>query len=85
MLLVIHVHCVSKMIPFLSFFFGERNIFRFWPQGHYKDDIETEMWKRSEMDLHSIQEGEEEEESDRKYSSDITLCVNPDFKTNSPE
>ncbi|XP_041795581.1 lymphatic vessel endothelial hyaluronic receptor 1b isoform X2 [Chelmon rostratus] len=64
------------------------NIFTFWPQGQQKDDTETEMWKHtdSEMDLHS-QEGEEEEEeeSDRKYSSDITLCVNPDMKINSSE
>ncbi|KAK9516255.1 hypothetical protein VZT92_024196 [Zoarces viviparus] len=59
------------------------NIFTFWSREQQKDDIETEMWKHSdsEMDLH---EGEEEE-SDRKYSSDITLCVNPDFKTNSSE
>ncbi|XP_073328980.1 lymphatic vessel endothelial hyaluronic receptor 1b [Pagrus major] len=60
------------------------NIFTFWPQGQQKDDIETEMWKHtdSEMDLQSQHEGEEEEE-DRKYSSDITLCVNPDMKTHS--
>lgn len=66
-------------------FFWKRNIFTFWPQGQQKDDIETEMWKHndSEMDLYSQHEGEEEEEeSDRKYSSDITLCVNPHFKTN---
>ncbi|XP_070687545.1 lymphatic vessel endothelial hyaluronic receptor 1b [Pempheris klunzingeri] len=52
------------------------NIFTFLTQGQQKDDIETEMWKHtgSEMDLHSQHEGEEEE-SDRKYSSDITLCV----------
>ncbi|XP_076590134.1 lymphatic vessel endothelial hyaluronic receptor 1b [Chaetodon auriga] len=67
------------------------NIFTLWPRGQQKDDIETEMWKHtdSEMDLHSQHEGEEEEEeeedSDRKYSSDITLCVNPDRKTNSSE
>ncbi|XP_065812787.1 lymphatic vessel endothelial hyaluronic receptor 1b isoform X1 [Labrus bergylta] len=64
------------------------NIFTFWSQTQQKDDIETEMWKHtsSEMDLHSLQDGEEEdEESDRKYSSDITLCVNPDTKTNSSE
>ncbi|XP_054476656.1 lymphatic vessel endothelial hyaluronic receptor 1b [Anoplopoma fimbria] len=62
------------------------NIFTSWSQGPQKDDIETEMWKHSdsETDLHSLHEGEEEE-SDRKYSSDITLCVNPDFKTNSSE
>ncbi|XP_070764264.1 lymphatic vessel endothelial hyaluronic receptor 1b [Enoplosus armatus] len=57
------------------------NIFTSWSQGQQKDDIETEMWKHtdSEMDLHSQHEGEEEEDSDRKYSSDITLCVNPDL------
>ncbi|XP_042352186.1 lymphatic vessel endothelial hyaluronic receptor 1b isoform X2 [Plectropomus leopardus] len=62
------------------------NIFTMWSQGLQKDDIETEMWKHadSETDLHSQHEGEEEE-SDRKYSSDITLCVNPDIKTNSSE
>ncbi|XP_036962928.1 lymphatic vessel endothelial hyaluronic receptor 1b isoform X1 [Acanthopagrus latus] len=62
------------------------NIFTFWPQGQQKDDIETEMWKHtdSEMDLQSQHEGEEEEE-DRKYSSDITLCVNPDMRTRSFE
>ncbi|TKS73905.1 Lymphatic vessel endothelial hyaluronic acid receptor 1 [Collichthys lucidus] len=55
------------------------NLFSFWPQGQQKDDTETEMWKHtdSEMDLHSQYEGEEE--SDRMYSSDITLCVNPDI------
>lgn len=58
-------------------FFWKRNLFSFWPQGQQKDDTETEMWKHtdSEMDLHSQYEGEEE--SDRMYSSDITLCVNP--------
>ncbi|XP_051238891.1 lymphatic vessel endothelial hyaluronic receptor 1b isoform X2 [Dicentrarchus labrax] len=63
------------------------NIFTFWPQGQQKDDIETEMWKHtdSEMDLHCQHEDDEEEELDRKYSSDITLCVNPDMKTNSSE
>ncbi|XP_068594977.1 lymphatic vessel endothelial hyaluronic receptor 1b [Brachionichthys hirsutus] len=46
-----------------------------WNQGQQPDDIETEMWKNtdSEMDLHSQHE---EEELDRKYSSDITLCEN---------
>ncbi|XP_068560635.1 LOW QUALITY PROTEIN: lymphatic vessel endothelial hyaluronic receptor 1b [Cebidichthys violaceus] len=65
------------------------NIFTFRSQEPQKDDIETEMWKQtdSEVDLHSQHEGEDEEddEEDRKYSSDITLCVNPDFKTNSSE
>ncbi|XP_074490456.1 lymphatic vessel endothelial hyaluronic receptor 1b [Sebastes fasciatus] len=62
------------------------NIFTFWCQGQQKDDTETEMWKHtdSEMDLHSQHEGQEDE-SDRKYSSEITLCVNPDTKTNSSE
>ncbi|XP_078139163.1 lymphatic vessel endothelial hyaluronic receptor 1b [Centroberyx gerrardi] len=60
------------------------SIFPFWSR-QQKDDIETEMWKHtdSEMDLHSRHEGEEE--ADRKYSSDVTLCVNPDIKTNSSE
>lgn len=45
------------------------------------------MWKHtdSEMDLHAQierEEEEEEEELDRKYSSDIMLCVNPHFQTN---
>lgn len=43
------------------------------------------MWKHndSEMDLHSQpDEDDGEEESDRKYSSDITLCVNPTFRSN---
>ncbi len=45
------------------------------------------MWKHadSEVDLRSQHEEEEEEELDRKYSSDITLCVNPDMKINSSE
>nr|XP_019934382.1 PREDICTED: lymphatic vessel endothelial hyaluronic acid receptor 1-like [Paralichthys olivaceus] len=62
----------------------------FWSLGQQKDDIETEMWKHtdSEMDLHSQHGAEEEddyEEPDRKYSSDITLCVNPDIKNNLSE
>ncbi|KAM3610043.1 uncharacterized protein V6R79_024366 [Siganus canaliculatus] len=66
------------------------NIFSCWPQRPQKDDTETEMWKHadSEMDLHSQHEGdedEEEDESDRKYSSEITLCVNPDTKAYSSE
>ncbi|XP_058501989.1 lymphatic vessel endothelial hyaluronic receptor 1b [Solea solea] len=61
------------------------NIFTIWSMGQQKDDTETEMWKHtdSEMDLHSQHGAEEDdayEESDRKYSSDITLCVNPDIK-----
>ncbi|XP_034541057.1 lymphatic vessel endothelial hyaluronic receptor 1b, partial [Notolabrus celidotus] len=62
------------------------NIFTFWAQAQQKEDMETEMWKHtdSEMDLHSQHDGGEEE-SDRKYSSDITLCVNPDIKVNSSE
>ncbi|KAM6926616.1 lymphatic vessel endothelial hyaluronic receptor 1b [Lycodopsis pacificus] len=64
-------------------FYCKLNIFTSWSREPQKDDAETEMWKRShsEMDLHEA----EESESDRKYSSDITLCVNPDFKTNSSE
>ncbi|XP_041652122.1 lymphatic vessel endothelial hyaluronic receptor 1b [Cheilinus undulatus] len=64
------------------------NIFTFWSEPQQKDDIETQMWKHnhSEMDLHSLHEGEaEDEELARTYSSDITLCVNPDLKTNSLE
>ncbi|XP_074534363.1 lymphatic vessel endothelial hyaluronic receptor 1b [Halichoeres trimaculatus] len=63
------------------------NILAFWSQVQQKEDMETEMWKHvdSEMDLHSPPDGGEEEESDRKYSSDITLCVNPDIKLNSSE
>lgn len=49
-----------------------------------KDDPETDMWKHAvgEMDLRQ-QRGpgdEEEEESERKYSSEITLVVNPRIK-----
>ncbi|GAA6215345.1 lymphatic vessel endothelial hyaluronic acid receptor 1-like [Lates japonicus] len=66
------------------------NIFTFWSLGQQKDDTETEMWKHtdSEMDLHSqhgAEEDDEYDESDRKYSSDITLCVNPNIKTHSLE
>ncbi|KAM4619149.1 lymphatic vessel endothelial hyaluronic receptor 1b [Polymixia lowei] len=63
----------------------KRSVFPFWSRRQQKDDIETEMWKHtdSEMDLQSHQD--EEEETDRKYSSDVTLCVNPDIKTNSSE
>lgn len=66
--------------------FAKRNIFTLWPQGQQKDDSETEMWKHtgSEMDVHSHEE-EKEDESDRKYSSDFTLCVNQVFKANSSE
>lgn len=67
-----------------SLLFRKRNIFTFWPQGQQRDDTETEMWKHtdSETDLQAQIEGDEEEELDRKYSSDIMLCVNPRFKTN---
>ncbi|XP_022601994.1 lymphatic vessel endothelial hyaluronic acid receptor 1-like [Seriola dumerili] len=66
------------------------NIFTFWSPGQHKDDTETEMWKHndSETDLHSQQGAEEDDEyevSDRKYSSDITLFVNPDIKTDYSE
>ncbi|XP_040018148.2 lymphatic vessel endothelial hyaluronic receptor 1b isoform X1 [Gasterosteus aculeatus] len=62
------------------------NVFTYWPRGPQRDDTETEMWKHGdgETDLYSGHEGEEEE-SDRKYSSDITLCVNPDFRTNTSQ
>ncbi|KAK2842691.1 hypothetical protein Q5P01_012891 [Channa striata] len=58
----------------------KRKTFTCWSQGQQKDDVETEMWKHidSETDLHSQ---DEEEQSDRMYSSDITLCVNPNFIT----
>lgn len=57
-------------------------------EGQQMDDIETEMWKHtgSELDLQNqpgTEEDEEEEESQRKYSSDITLCVNPTITANS--
>ncbi|XP_024117670.1 CD44 antigen [Oryzias melastigma] len=49
-----------------------------------KDDEETEMWKspNSEMDLQSehgaeLELGEEELQLHRKFSSQMTLCVNP--------
>ena len=73
---------------FLRLFGQKRNVFRFWPPGQQKDDIETEMWKRddSEMDLHGLHDGEEEEEeSYRRYSRDITLCVHPNFRGSSSE
>ncbi|KAM9854836.1 lymphatic vessel endothelial hyaluronic receptor 1b [Aulostomus maculatus] len=62
-----------------------------WSQ-RQMEDMETEMWKQtdSEMDLHH-QHGEEEEEeedgeeTDRKYSSDIMLCMHPDMRTNASE
>lgn len=58
------------------------NIFSFWPAGRLKDDVETEMWEHddSETDLQS--RPEEEDEEDRKYSGDVTLCVNPNFTSN---
>ncbi|XP_018540768.1 lymphatic vessel endothelial hyaluronic acid receptor 1 [Lates calcarifer] len=66
------------------------NSFTFCSPGQQNDDTETEMWKHtdSEMDLHSqhgAEEDDEYDESDRKYSSDITLCVNPNIKTHSLE
>ncbi|XP_023266702.1 lymphatic vessel endothelial hyaluronic acid receptor 1-like [Seriola lalandi dorsalis] len=64
------------------------NIFTFWSAGQQKDDTETEMWKHndSEMDLQQgAEEDDEYEVSDRKYSSDITLFVNPDMKTDYSE
>ncbi|XP_077453043.1 lymphatic vessel endothelial hyaluronic receptor 1b isoform X2 [Stigmatopora argus] len=51
------------------------------------DDLEAEMWKPtdSRTDLHDQlkedhEEEEEEEQRDAKYSSDIMLCVNPQFR-----
>ncbi|XP_037307832.2 lymphatic vessel endothelial hyaluronic receptor 1b [Pungitius pungitius] len=62
------------------------DVFTYWTRGTLRDDTETEMWKHgdSETDLYGGREGGEEE-SDRKYSSDITLCVNPVFRTNSSQ
>ncbi|KAM7397168.1 hypothetical protein PAMP_020161 [Pampus punctatissimus] len=71
---------------------GKGNIFPFWSQGQQKDDIETEMWKQtgSELDLqspHGAEEEEEdnEEETDRKYSGDVMMFMNPDVKTDLSE
>ena len=74
--------CVSNMVCVSSPMFLKRSIFPLWSR-QQKDDIETEMWKHSdsELDLHSQHEGEEE--ADRKSSSDVTLCVNPEVKINS--
>ncbi|XP_077566880.1 lymphatic vessel endothelial hyaluronic receptor 1b [Stigmatopora nigra] len=51
------------------------------------DDVEAEMWKPTDSptDLHDQLkedhgEEEEEEQRDAKYSSDIMLCVNPQFR-----
>lgn len=65
-------------------FIRRRNVSTLWNAEQQLDDIEAEMWKHtdSEMDLHSHHD-EGEEDLDRKYSSDITLCVNSDIKTNS--
>ncbi|XP_068169560.1 lymphatic vessel endothelial hyaluronic receptor 1b isoform X2 [Antennarius striatus] len=61
----------------LVWFFRLRGTSSLWNQEQQMDDIETEMWKNSgsETDLHSQHGEEEEEELDRKYSSDVTLCV----------
>ncbi|KAM4572990.1 lymphatic vessel endothelial hyaluronic receptor 1b [Odontesthes bonariensis] len=59
-----------------------------WCHRQQKDDIETEMWKHSEMDLHGehgVEEDHDEEEPDQKYSSDIMLCKKPHIKANSSE
>ncbi|XP_069574753.1 lymphatic vessel endothelial hyaluronic receptor 1b [Brachyistius frenatus] len=63
---------------------------RCWSERQQRDDVETEMWKHtdSETDLHSQHgaEGDDDhDQADRKYSSDITLCVNPDIKAHSLE
>ncbi|KAL6106281.1 uncharacterized protein ACO6RY_10190 [Pungitius sinensis] len=62
------------------------DVFTYWTRGTLRDDTETEMWKHadSETDLYGGREGGDEE-SDRKYSSDITLCVNPVFRTSSSQ
>ncbi|XP_056138572.1 lymphatic vessel endothelial hyaluronic acid receptor 1-like [Lampris incognitus] len=64
----------------------KRRVFPFWPRGQQKDDTETEMWKQtdSEMDLHSHRGGEEED-TDKKYCSNGTLCAYPDIQTNSAQ
>ncbi|XP_068458499.1 lymphatic vessel endothelial hyaluronic receptor 1b [Clinocottus analis] len=68
------------------------NIFSFGSRVLQKDDVETEMRKHADGEVQSPHEGGrggggggEEEEEDRKYSSDVTLCVTPDFKTNPSE
>lgn len=52
------------------------------------DDAATEMWKHtnsySDLETQHV-EDDDYEESDRKYSSDITLCVNPDHETKCSE
>lgn len=40
-----------------------------WCKAPQKDNMETEMWKQTSR--------EEEEEEEWKYSSEVTLCVNP--------
>ncbi|XP_047452738.1 lymphatic vessel endothelial hyaluronic receptor 1b [Mugil cephalus] len=62
------------------------NMFRSWPKRQLMDDIQTEMWMHT--DCEDSQHGAEEEEDDenesyRKYSSEITLCVNPNINANS--
>ncbi|XP_054633732.1 lymphatic vessel endothelial hyaluronic receptor 1b isoform X2 [Dunckerocampus dactyliophorus] len=49
------------------------------PQG---DDMEAKMWKHTDLHQHHLEDNEEEEEEaeDRKYSSDIMLCVNPQMR-----
>nr|XP_057930620.1 lymphatic vessel endothelial hyaluronic receptor 1b isoform X2 [Doryrhamphus excisus] len=48
------------------------------PQG---DDMEAKMWKHIDLNQHHLEDNEEEEETeDRKYSSDIMLCVNPQMR-----
>ncbi|XP_017293922.1 lymphatic vessel endothelial hyaluronic receptor 1b isoform X2 [Kryptolebias marmoratus] len=49
-----------------------------------KDDMETEMWRNPNCEPEA-EEGLDEEEQDPKYSSDLTLCVNPYFKVNSSD
>ncbi|RVE71307.1 hypothetical protein OJAV_G00050630 [Oryzias javanicus] len=60
-----------------------------WYQ-HQEDDAETEMWKNSEMDLQSelgaeLELGEEELQMHRKFSSEMTLCVNPQIQASPSE
>ncbi|XP_024912077.1 integumentary mucin C.1-like [Cynoglossus semilaevis] len=62
--------------------------FNRWSAELQMDDAATEMWKHtnsySDLETQHV-EDDDYEESDRKYSSDITLCVNPDHETKCSE
>lgn len=62
---------------------GTRNILSFLPAVQLKDDVETEMWKHDDSETDLPSRPEEDDEEDRKYSGDITLCVNPNFRSDS--